>query len=1537
MNASKMSLDSSREAVYKRASALRERWNTLAEKDESKPSDTELRLAGIPAREKEMIEIKNQCLRIDEDLKILQSQANAIQEQIGVRTNTPARTGNAHRLKSVERKASVTKKVTSSARDELEQRLRMQDVLAKISPRYMLQYKIDLALQKIYQDDMDEQAEGNKAYPDANTVERELTSSNNSDAEDEIAQGSQTHVTRTSSRNSSVTSSSSSSDSEDSAAPQTEMDTKVDFLETSDQNDVDDMQPIVVDDVTEATSPPVPKPRKRQASKELFLESSETETAFSDDQGCPETNGFNTQATIQTEPELEPELIEDAMTSPADSASILERNGFEVHANQLGDAEQDDASNFDHEAVVESAADTQEGQTNTNPGESQTSEEDHALEHPVSKHEELIGSDADQKDIDGDIVSSKADSSSSSSSSESGDSISSVDELDDTRQSYTYQVNLDESGEIDTDVSAILTDVVNGVDKVRESEELSNQNFDLEESTQIDGLQTEERVSPLAKTTLVQEAKTEHISIVTDLGNTTESVEQDDNPPAPLIVLENNQEYIESVPQEKVPEPAAFVLEDNKDFPAAVEESATRSTDEEQVANDELSSSISSVNSSEAGDSEPNELTIDPETTSDHKEPAPRVESIVTTSDHAETLARVVVIDGINEAVAVNPRSSSTTGANSDPEESRFKVTEQGYDIVTSGDTEEMQSASLEPDTEQTKPIEIGASTQEVSNDQALFSAEAKRNASTSSESSSSSESVSTDEHEAFLDQVDTEEVFEPLAEHAKESAKPVSEEASVPEDKEDTQEADKEEEMRIIERTGLINRDEQTEDQTKAGYSAAHSQRNTDATKWFGEPKPKDKVWLKPKGKVDDDAEAERRKVIKAMTRKHNPNIVPKWKPPPEKDFKDNLDEHQKESLRKYEERRRNRIESEGDPVRLRAESFESFAGSQTSESSSTSALDKQEPKDQPETKVVGNSEIVFEPVVHSKDAISVWESRLSNKFEKENTEKKRLSVGKQRRAEWEAKRRERSESISSVTSSSSVMSDLPASENIIRESLGVSNVRNRWKDMEHSTKKQPPAVSPKPPTSRRTQSFTVKSASPYRSFGRISNSPKPEPVNSHVTFTQSRPGESQIDREIREAAEREEMWRTEKKRSESSDQEPARSPTPNQTPNEEISQHPAEQPVSHTTHSGNNDEVVVAKKVPVEEALVTPIKVRSQTMPNLDLNVLNHVVPDDEDDKRPTVDTDAADTGADSGIECNVTNAVTRSDVASPSSEEGQYPNSSVAPHSGHDEDYASSELSATSQDSHVSKEQPSSVRSPRALPTVLSPKGWNPKPQMISPVSPLPSSERSFVVNNHNNQSFPPPPASITNGHSEQEEEEKKDSVPELSSQKQEESDPTSPGGSKTTMVVTRQRSGPSFEILSSKSRLQTIMELEIKEAAKREEEWKNKQQLVESRSVEGSPAPTPTPTSPVVQKREPPKTPPVVHRRPVKVLPNGDVNEKLEAQKQKELSDSATKPIVTSSTAEYKKKSVVLANRVHRRKSNLAMQWEAGKFKNHEEEE
>lgn len=53
---------------------------------------------------------------------------------------------------------------------------------------------------------------------------------------------------------------------------------------------------------------------------------------------------------------------------------------------------------------------------------------------------------------------------------------------------------------------------------------------------------------------------------------------------------------------------------------------------------------------------------------------------------------------------------------------------------------------------------------------------------------------------------------------------------------------------------------------------------------------------------------------MIKAMTKKHNPNFVPKWQPPVVKDFTEDLDEKERKSLERYEERRRKRILSSED-----------------------------------------------------------------------------------------------------------------------------------------------------------------------------------------------------------------------------------------------------------------------------------------------------------------------------------------------------------------------------------------------------------------------------------------------------------------------------------------------------------------------------------------------------------------------------------------------------------------------------------------------
>merc|ERR1712136_689626 len=109
----------------------------------------------------------------------------------------------------------------------------------------------------------------------------------------------------------------------------------------------------------------------------------------------------------------------------------------------------------------------------------------------------------------------------------------------------------------------------------------------------------------------------------------------------------------------------------------------------------------------------------------------------------------------------------------------------------------------------------------------------------------------------------------------------------------------------------------------------SSHTTRNTDPTKWFGTKPVEDdgRTRMKVTGKVDVDAERslvitvsssddeeERMKVIKSMTRVKNKSYVPKWKPPVEKDHTEDLDRQAKESLRKYEERKRLRRESGSD-----------------------------------------------------------------------------------------------------------------------------------------------------------------------------------------------------------------------------------------------------------------------------------------------------------------------------------------------------------------------------------------------------------------------------------------------------------------------------------------------------------------------------------------------------------------------------------------------------------------------------------------------
>uniref|UniRef100_H2YM09 Uncharacterized protein n=1 Tax=Ciona savignyi TaxID=51511 RepID=H2YM09_CIOSA len=134
----------------------------------------------------------------------------------------------------------------------------------------------------------------------------------------------------------------------------------------------------------------------------------------------------------------------------------------------------------------------------------------------------------------------------------------------------------------------------------------------------------------------------------------------------------------------------------------------------------------------------------------------------------------------------------------------------------------------------------------------------------------------------------------------------------------------------------------------------------------------------------------------------------------------------------------------------------------------------------------------------------------------------------------------------MSSVVSTGSVSGELPSSENIIRESLGVSNVRNKWRNIENKSMSDFRNASPSP---RRTNSFTVTPAAAYRSSSvpkspmrdpvspsyvkaeaeRLPTSPTAVPVNS-PRYSRIIPGESFIDREIRESAEREEQWKHEK-----------------------------------------------------------------------------------------------------------------------------------------------------------------------------------------------------------------------------------------------------------------------------------------------------------------------------------------------------------------------------------------------------------------------
>ncbi|XP_039258670.2 uncharacterized protein LOC120335256 isoform X2 [Styela clava] len=308
-----------------------------------------------------------------------------------------------------------------------------------------------------------------------------------------------------------------------------------------------------------------------------------------------------------------------------------------------------------------------------------------------------------------------------------------------------------------------------------------------------------------------------------------------------------------------------------------------------------------------------------------------------------------------------------------------------------------------------------------------------------------------------------------------------------------------------------------------KITYNPALSQRNTEATKWFGQSTSEDKIWMKPSGKVDQNAEQERRRLIKSMTRKHNPHLIPKWQPPVEKDPTEDLDERQKSSLKKYEERRRSRTDS--------SINNETYVKPQ----SIPPVINETETKSPPPLR----ENIVIESVVHSKDAIGFWESRLNEKQQKEDLERKRLKVGKEKYQRTRAASdvsRQRSDSTSSTTSNQSVT--LPPSENIQRESMKISEVRNRWKNIEKESGKTEPTTHIKKDLSKRSK-FSVNANITYRSFQSpvpaLAKEQPPRPVvNKPLTipdYTQSasHKNESFIDREIREAAEREEKWKHE------------------------------------------------------------------------------------------------------------------------------------------------------------------------------------------------------------------------------------------------------------------------------------------------------------------------------------------------------------------------------------------------------------------------
>jgi len=255
-----------------------------------------------------------------------------------------------------------------------------------------------------------------------------------------------------------------------------------------------------------------------------------------------------------------------------------------------------------------------------------------------------------------------------------------------------------------------------------------------------------------------------------------------------------------------------------------------------------------------------------------------------------------------------------------------------------------------------------------------------------------------------------------------------------------------------------------------------------------------------------------ERMKVIKSMTRVKNKSYVPKWKPPVEKDHTEDLDRQAKESLRKYEERKRLRRESGSDASHfLRS----------TSSSSIDFSSNNQEPD--PRRLSIASvssviSEVSEEPNVQSRNAISQWEKQLQEKQRRESLERTRLSQGKYKRTE-----RKRTSSVCSNASASSVSSSNITSpstnhyhqnKDIIRETGNVSSIRNRWRDMEKknmfSNATKTARITPK-----RTKSFNVVEAgSTYRTFSAFNTSTqqKEPPVHKRLFSNASSNGSTPV-----------------------------------------------------------------------------------------------------------------------------------------------------------------------------------------------------------------------------------------------------------------------------------------------------------------------------------------------------------------------------------------------------------------------------------------